>query len=421
MTTILQEYLKKQFKNFKETLLDEKLSAIHISYVPNTDTLIVPSECKSNWSPDKTVNTSRYEDGSAANGYYTTNLIENAGNGAVYKTNILFTEYPTYFRLFCYDTNGIFRTALGDKDHTNMDVDTDGYITFTSNSNFPTFCIVTTMPLDFENLKIQPIGDFKLRNATVNIPDLSSPLKGKKWAPCGDSFTAGAYITDTISEGKYVGTRKTYPYLIANRNNMTIFDKVFEGGRTIAQGDVSSNTNNLISHYMEIPEDIDYITIYLGINDSIQTPDNTNPDVIRKGLIALGTISDETSTTFYGAWNTILGWLIVNRPNAKIGIIVSNAMTNISYKTATIEIAKKWGVPYIDLNGDERTPAMQKALNNDLCQDVKDALNNKWALVPQEHTEIVDGEEVTVKANSHPNVAAHAFESTIIENFLKSL
>ena len=35
-------------------------------------------------------------------------------------------------------------------------------------------------------------------------------------------------------------------------------------------------------------------------------------------------IEDTENTTFYGAWNVVLDYLTLNRPNAKIGIIVES-------------------------------------------------------------------------------------------------
>ena len=70
------------------------------------------------------------------------------------------------------------------------------------------------------------------------------------------------------------------------------------------------------------------------------------------------------------------------------------------------EIAKKYGIPYIDLNGDERTPAMIRSTNPNIAASVK-----KLRLRTQAVSE----------TNSHPNDAAHLFESTFIENFLRSL
>ena len=96
-------------------------------------------------------------------------------------------------------------------------------------------------------------------------------LYGKKWACCGDSFTAG--VTGTlITEGRFKGQNIAYPYLIAERNNMELFS-FFQGGRTIAFPADGAFHNSLTDpeadcYYRNIPEDVDYITIYLGINDS---------------------------------------------------------------------------------------------------------------------------------------------------------
>lgn len=90
-------------------------------------------------------------------------------------------------------------------------------------------------------------------------------LYGKKWAVCGDSFTAG--VTGTlIREGRFKGQNIAYPYLIAERNNMELFC-FFMGGRTIAFPADGTFHNSLTDpeadcYYRNIPEDVDYITIY---------------------------------------------------------------------------------------------------------------------------------------------------------------
>jgi hypothetical protein len=99
--------------------------------------------------------------------------------------------------------------------------------------------------------------------------------------------------------------------------------------------------------------------------------------------------------------------LIVNRPNAHIGIIVTNGIAgNDNYRLAQIEMATKYGIPYIDLNGDSHTPAMLRTSNPNIPADIKTALIAKWRVS---------------SSNTHPNDAAHIFESTCIENFLRSL
>ena len=228
-------------------------------------------------------------------------------------------------------------------------------------------------------------------------------LYGKKWAVCGDSFTNGVLST-TIGTGKYYDKKVTYPWLIGNRNNMEIV-KFFEGGRTLAfPASPGSFTNSLTYasgayYYQNIPADVDYITIYLGINDEHHSSEDE--------IIPLGTISDSTTATYFGAWNVVLSWLIENRPNAHIGIIVTNGIeNNDAYRQAQISIAQKYGIPYIDLNGDNRTPAMIRTSNPNIASSVKTALLNKWRISSN---------------NPHPNDAAHIYESTFIEDFLRSI
>lgn len=238
----------------------------------------------------------------------------------------------------------------------------------------------------------------------------SDVLWGKKWAVCGDSFTDGATYT-LIQDGKYVGKKYVYPYIIGNRTNIEVL-KFFSGGRTLAYPQSGEFENSLTAptqefYFKNIPEDVDYITIYLGINDSHHNYGSSGSDGEDvTGHIPLGTIEDNTTASYYGAWNVVLSWLLENRPFAHIGIIVSNGCDWDSYRIAQIEIAKKYGIPYIDLNGDERTPAMIRSTNPNIAASVKES---------RLRTQSVS------ETNSHPNDVAHLFESTFIENFLRSL
>ena len=242
-------------------------------------------------------------------------------------------------------------------------------------------------------------------------------LYGKTWAVCGDSFTDGSN-SGHLENGKYAGFTKTYPYFIGNRTGIEILD-YFDGGKTLAYPADGTFVNSLTcptanKYYQNIPEDVDYITIYLGINDSHHengTSGTDGEDVT--GIIPLGTIDDADTSTYYGAWNVVLSWLIENRPFAHIGIIVSNGCDRVEYRTAQLEIAKKYGIPYIDLNGDGRTPVMIRSQNPDIASVVKTAVNKKQAVD-------YDG-TVTGSVNWHPNDAAHEYESYFIENFLRSI
>ena len=110
---------------------------------------------------------------------------------------------------------------------------------------------------------------------------------------------------------------------------------------------------------------------------------------------------------YYGEWNTVLKWLIVNRPFAHIGILVSNGCDRPAYRDAQIEIAAKYGIPYIDMNGDRFTPVMISSMNHGISEEVKQIVKFKQA--------------VDYPSNTHPNDRAHEFESVFIESFLRSI
>lgn len=221
----------------------------------------------------------------------------------------------------------------------------------------------------------------------------NSFLTGKKWCACGDSFTHGDFsgMTDgyTFDDAPYQGQNKVYPYYIGRRCNMNIVN-LAQNGLTLAYNGSSGFARDM---YQNIPSDSDYITIKIGINDSHQN-------------IPIGTIDDAVDTTFYGAYNIVMSWIIANRPNARVGLIVTNALDSGDYATATIAIAKKYGVPYFnEWNGDE-LPVMLRSGRTDVAQSVKDARNVQYRVS---------------STNGHPNPTAHEFESRIIETFLKTL
>lgn len=230
-------------------------------------------------------------------------------------------------------------------------------------------------------------------------------LFGKKWAVCGDSFTAGGGTGTILTEGKYAGHNYTYPWIIGNRTGIEIYN-FSEGGRTLAYPEEPYNFENSLTnpnanwYYRNIPSDTDYITIYLGINDEHHaTGDNRIP---------IGTVDDNTTNTYLGAWNVVLKWLIQHRPNAHIGMIVTNGIQgHDNYRQGQIAIANKYGIPYIDLNGDSRTPAMIRTSNPNIPASVKQLLINKWS--------------IDYPTNTHPNDACQLYESTFIEAFLESL
>ncbi|MDO4414416.1 MAG: SGNH/GDSL hydrolase family protein [Erysipelotrichaceae bacterium] len=235
-------------------------------------------------------------------------------------------------------------------------------------------------------------------------------LYGKKWAVCGDSFTAG--VTGSVFEDGFCkGMPKSYPYFIAARNHMEIC-RFFEGGRTLGYPADNTFHNSLTDpsqdfYYQNIPADADYITIYLGINDSHHEHGKAKDGEDPTGPIPIGSMDDETAATYCGAWNEVLSWLIVNRPFAHLGILVSNGCDREEYRDVQIRMARKYGIPYIDMNGDDHTPVMIRSKNPEISDEVK-----KMVLLKQ---------AVDYPRNTHPNDDAHAFESYFIEDFLRRI
>lgn len=255
---------------------------------------------------------------------------------------------------------------------------------------------INTLRTDVDNLQ----NDVTKIKTNVNG---NGVLYGKKLVACGDSFTEGDFTGYTDENGlsgknspviydKVRGMYKTYPWWIAERNNMTLVNEA-KCGTTITY--IPQYTNAFSeTRYKNLPKDADYILIKFGIND--ETSHKNAP---------LGTIDDTTNTTFYGAWNVVLEYLITNHPWAKIGIIVTNGCS-VDYVNAIKESAKKWGIPYLDEANGEQVPLLNRTNKSYVCEKARN---------------LRDAQMKVGETNGHPNVKAHEYESTIVENFLKSL
>ena len=228
-------------------------------------------------------------------------------------------------------------------------------------------------------------------------------LSNKKYVACGDSFTHGDYTNSTsnnylFTDGIYEGLNKVYPRFIALRNNMNLVMDAINGSTMTYIPGINNCFSEEGGRYTQIPADADYITLKFGIND----------DAYHKNA-PLGTINDNTNETYYGAWNIVLNYLIRNHPNAKIGIIITNG-ASLTIANATIKIAKKWGVAYLNEALGEDVPLMLRSNRTDVTQSIKNFRNSYWAV-----------NSGTQTPNSHPNELAHEYESTIVEDFMRKL
>lgn len=230
-------------------------------------------------------------------------------------------------------------------------------------------------------------------------------LYGKSYVAIGDSFTA-PIGSETIDSGMYVGMSKVYPYIIGNRNDMLVINQGASG--TVLNGYL------LNARYNDIPLNVDYITIWYGINDSGHH-------------IAVGTIDDEPTTisaegdtTTCGGFNFFFKWLLTNRPLAHIGVIITD-FTSQDRREAIMACCEKWGIPYLDLydptipmirtRGDTQYPhstSIAPLGYVEVCSEAKALRNTIFSTDP-------------ANTNIHPNNTCHEWQSNLIEQFMRGL
>lgn len=235
------------------------------------------------------------------------------------------------------------------------------------------------------------IVSYETEDKTISWLAGSNYLWGKKYVACGDSFTAGDFGEKTAETwDEIMQTYKTYPWWIASRNRMNLVNEAISGTTMHNNGDSGAFS---LTRYTQIPSDADYITLCFGLNE-------TTADI--------GSLSDADNATVMGAWNVVLEHLIENHPYAKIGIIIPDAWCSQEMHDALASVATYWGIPYLDLKGDKSVPLMIGGRHNGVSvSDRAVALRN--------------GAFQMSDTDSHPNPRAHAYRSTVIENFLRSL
>ena len=235
----------------------------------------------------------------------------------------------------------------------------------------------------------------------------SNYLYGKKYVALGDSYTSGDFngfqeisgienVENPYVYDKEMKMIKTYPWWIAKRNGMELVNLAHGGGTLTYMPEVgpAGDSYSLSTIYKKVPLDADYITIWIGINDTHKKA-------------PLGSVTDDTLTTFCGAWNVVLRYLITNLPYAKIGIIATTSGASPAYHDMTLKMARRWGIPYLDLNDDYLTPVLNNVRGRpEMCNEVRAFRTEKFSVTPK---------------NRHPNIEAYKYISTAIEKFMRSL
>ena len=327
-----------------------------------------------------------------------------------------------------YDSDGVVQPSLGIASGS-MDIPTFvipngadsiviSYVNPASDSDMAHFQAELDEITSFADYETKVMLDFSLvkKNVDWEIDRAVNPtpywyrsiLNGKKIVACGDSFTEGDYTGEgdlnahKFQDGPYAGSYKVWPFFIGHRTSARIQNLAVSGScmTTIPALVPSYWPDGCFSYlrYQQIDADADYIIIKYGINDA---------KYLRDGDVTLGTIDSSDINTFYGAWNTVLSWIVTNRPKAKIGIIITNGTDYQDVIDAEIAIAKKYGVPYLNLATDDKVAYFyRQPLRTDVASSIRNARGNYYKMS---------------SSNAHPNDACQEYESTIIEAWIRSL
>ena len=172
----------------------------------------------------------------------------------------------------------------------------------------------------------------------------------RNMACLGDSYTAGGMAD---SGGSWVGDGKnnSWPNVIGARDFLTV--KNFAVGGHMVKDSYESVLSKVLSDMA-----YDGYTYCWGINDSGDTPELNGRWEGLNPAQRLGTSSDivsgleEPNHTFYGYYSSIIRKIQNHAPNACHLIIVSppdvEQQYRQAYKNATIDIANRMGIPYIN-------------------------------------------------------------------------
>ena len=258
---------------------------------------------------------------------------------------------------------------------------------FSTDAN-PESVVFSLVTKDWFRPYIESLIDVK----ALNMLKASNVLWGKKYVAIGDSFTDAIGTEKITEDGVFKGSPKVYPYIIGNRNNMGVLNQGLSG-TTLNQYIVNRK-------FESIPNDVDYISIWFGINDKghgVQIGSATDKVEVW---------SNEKSGSTGAAFNYIFEWIFTNRPFAHVGVIVSD-FTEQERRNVIIDCCKRWGVAFLDLYNPTIPMIRTRGEQIEIDPKIKEIRNKQFSL--------------NGATDMHPNNKAHQWQSTIIENFMRGL
>lgn len=183
------------------------------------------------------------------------------------------------------------------------------------------------------------------------IGNHNDKMYGKTIVFCGDSITYGADMpADGITDKPIVpvfqrsgssfvqettGVLMPFGYQIASRHNMIYYNDGISGS-TMQDVAGKNGFSKASGRYTTLPDNIDYLVIFFGWNDTAYG--------------TLGTITDSTNQSFYGGYNVVLPYLQNKYPYTKICLVVPFG-TDADHRNAIRLLANRWGVSVFDMYG----------------------------------------------------------------------
>ena len=250
----------------------------------------------------------------------------------------------------------------------------------------------TTFPTSY----IAYTGDGIRKSINSNV-DFTMPYNPKLYKKnimfCGDSITYGTYAD--IDE---FGYRKNFGYYIKQQTGCNDLYNAVAGSTMM---NVTGKNPFSVNRYQQLGDNLDYIVLAFSTNDSAQSND------------LIGSSSDNTNETFWGAWKIVLNYLIANYPTAKIGIIAFwRGNQKYLYTDALREIAYKYRIPLLDFMFDVNVPMVGGT-------DFRSYNPNAPFIVD---TNILQARQSAFLHDSiHPNDAGYRYMASIIQSYLERL
>jgi lysophospholipase L1-like esterase len=197
---------------------------------------------------------------------------------------------------------------------------------------------------------------------------VSNYLLGKKMNILGDSITFGYNDPQ----------RSSYGTKLALRNSMDYVGYGVPGAKI-----TGSDANAYSVRYLTMRDDVDFVGVYGGTNDS--------------GTVNVGTITDTTNATLYGSLHILCDGLLTKYPTARVFMIAPSRHTSdptfFVKGKAIEEVCAMYGIPVLNL-------AKEGGIN-------------------QQNTAQYDayyGSETL-----HPNTAGHLKMSYVLQSFLERI